>query len=1438
VRKIILQALLPGILLLLACASIPDSAGAERPRLGIVWEPGDAVVDKVTPLLEVALAKDYVLLDRESIDRLLAEQAVVLAHAASGEHELILGRILPVDLLILVRHDRRLAGDTQEVAGLRIRAFETASSVLLCDLMVPVPKSAATDPEALSGEIQRCLSPHLRKFPARTTGVRCVALPGITRASWEAEQYGRAQAFLQLLQAELLASPDLAVLERAQLGASRLERFIGDLPNPTNADAVISFTLSRSADGIKLAPQIVEHGQVTQLAPAPFERLSLEFVQKQAGLLLEHLKASPAEHRVRLSPREEAESLFARAYGLLRREEYDDCCDALESVLVLDPAHADARQLLWRAQAKRVAQQLGQWDRLPAAVRAVVAEESRQYVDEYFARLKEAYLLEPSHRYFAIPFFKLGELDDGYDVAPVTFELRPGQMALVPGLRESWSRKRKEFAAFYFDLIEERKDLRMLHRPRNWGLDIGSGNIWMHLNDLAESNPPAFFVKAQRLYAYATGHVVWSNHMDVAVRGYPLALGTVARDLVRNVNAGQLTDEAGLRAFLAWLDSQADPLAVVWRGIIRTGLDAKHLSLDGDSRRRAGEEALLGAVALADGLIKDGSPIRAYVETRDCWSEIAGELKLKPDVKLVQACLRRAASAGRPCRVAVAQWGLERLQELGAYEEMYAAARDALAGSYPREPSRALLCRSLAIAAERTGRAPPVPIAEGEWASGVCLLDSGRTTPKNESRWDGFCLSSNQLYFCDTPRSVCYRVDLVTGNIVSLDYSALGISSDVLHTGRGRTDRKGAVCMGRYWLPTSAGLLELPVAEQGQPRLWTHADGFFADNVTCVCALGDKLYGISRTPQSRDVWDWANFAAGGPYVLFEFDPRARTIRNIEGFGVPGSRLNGAVAARIDDLVADPSREGLWVFETLWDLAFPHFYDTRQNRWVRLRVNAFDWEYDQQAGKMAEHRDGVIMGSYLYAAEEDALVYLPFRVAPPAARSNFPPVEISEPVAEWNGAVWGTDGRKVVRFQAPHETLEAAYVEVPWAARDGKTGQDLVPQRFVPLSNSLAVVVAASDGSRPQLWRLTPAVKRVREAPAVVSRQGNRNAGLPKREVDLDSHVVHAGAVLADLHPARNAPLPDFEKLAAGSRDAFVRQKKFAEAAGLPIEVCNRAGMHLRLIPPGTFTMGNWRSAGNAFCWRGAERLVTLTKPMYVGICEVTQGQWEDVMGAIPVRLGPRGLNLPAEEVSWPECEEFLDRLCDREGVARGVYRLLTEAEWEYACRAGTDTTVCFGDDPDPALVHWQSRSGLYPYILYPALPGDSGAYYEVGGKPPNAWGLHDMHGSVEEWCADRYWWALPLTPQVDPLQLERGWQRVIRGGGRIGAMADCWAYWCDYARIEPGVPARGIGLRVARVIGGEEPADMRARVLRRKTGGASDDNVERRPARPPPEEQR
>ncbi len=193
----------------------------------------------------------------------------------------------------------------------------------------------------------------------------------------------------------------------------------------------------------------------------------------------------------------------------------------------------------------------------------------------------------------------------------------------------------------------------------------------------------------------------------------------------------------------------------------------------------------------------------------------------------------------------------------------------------------------------------------------------------------------------------------------------------------------------------------------------------------------------------------------------------------------------------------------------------------------------------------------------------------------------------------------------------------------------------------------------------------------------------------------------------------------------------------------------RVQIRMKLIQPGSFLMGSRVIEQDRDDNEGPVHEVEITKPFYMGIYEVTQAQYGAVMGSNPSNF--KGLDLPVENVSWEQCQEFIKRI-NTMGI--GKFRLPTEAEWEYACRAGSTTRFPWGDDPDNKLAG--------DYAWYSSNSGKS--THPVGQKRPNAWGLYDMLGNVYEWCEDLDY-TYPSGKQVDPINNKTYYSyHCLRGG--------------------------------------------------------------------------
>jgi len=268
-------------------------------------------------------------------------------------------------------------------------------------------------------------------------------------------------------------------------------------------------------------------------------------------------------------------------------------------------------------------------------------------------------------------------------------------------------------------------------------------------------------------------------------------------------------------------------------------------------------------------------------------------------------------------------------------------------------------------------------------------------------------------------------------------------------------------------------------------------------------------------------------------------------------------------------------------------------------------------------------------------------------------------------------------------------------------------------------------------------------------------------------------------------------------LGCGSEAKLAKIEKadadFAEAEKKQITgqetLTNSIGMKLKLIPAGEFQMGSPANEEDREDDEHHHR-VRITKPFYLGVYEVTQGQWEAVMETRPwsdkgyVKEGP---DYAASYVSWDAAREFCELLSKREGK---TYRLPTEAEWEYSCRGGTTTAYHFGNNA--------SRLGEYAWYEVNASDVDEQYSHRVGQKKANPFGLHDMHGNVWEWCQDWYESGYyKASPVDDPTGPSTASYRVFRGGSWFSFAGLCRsAFRGGYA---PTIRNFTLGFRVALV---------------------------------------
>jgi formylglycine-generating enzyme required for sulfatase activity len=256
---------------------------------------------------------------------------------------------------------------------------------------------------------------------------------------------------------------------------------------------------------------------------------------------------------------------------------------------------------------------------------------------------------------------------------------------------------------------------------------------------------------------------------------------------------------------------------------------------------------------------------------------------------------------------------------------------------------------------------------------------------------------------------------------------------------------------------------------------------------------------------------------------------------------------------------------------------------------------------------------------------------------------------------------------------------------------------------------------------------------------------------------------------------------------------------------LPPSVVNSIGMLMKLIPADQFQMGSPKGEAG----RDDDEMlhqVRILKPFYMGVYEVTQEEYELVMDTKPSSFSPSGRHrdqvkdldtrhFPVENVSWMDAVEFCRRLSLRpeEQAARRSYRLPTEAEWEYACRAGTTTPFHFGTQLSGREANCH---GDYPYGGNQNRGPFLRRTTRVGSYAPNRFGLYDMHGNVWEWCQDWYG-PYDVSKVLDPTGAASAFDRVVRGGSWINPAAGCRS--ALRSKVAPASRDDGLGFRAVAV---------------------------------------
>jgi formylglycine-generating enzyme required for sulfatase activity/beta-lactamase regulating signal transducer with metallopeptidase domain len=259
-----------------------------------------------------------------------------------------------------------------------------------------------------------------------------------------------------------------------------------------------------------------------------------------------------------------------------------------------------------------------------------------------------------------------------------------------------------------------------------------------------------------------------------------------------------------------------------------------------------------------------------------------------------------------------------------------------------------------------------------------------------------------------------------------------------------------------------------------------------------------------------------------------------------------------------------------------------------------------------------------------------------------------------------------------------------------------------------------------------------------------------------------------------------SPTPGHEEgpYDVGEARVSLAEKAINDSSVIALDLGGGVKLEMVLIPAGHFKMGSEKGGDD----EKPVHEVRIDKPFYIGKYEVTQNQWETVMGNNPSSF--KGPKLPVESVSWGDCQGFLTKLSEK--VKGAGFRLPSEAEWEYACRAGSSTEYCYGDG-EAGLGEFGWFTGNSEQTTHP-----------TGEKKPNAWGLYDMHGNVWEWCQDGFYGSYHGAPDNGSAWDSQACsQRVFRGGGALD-----FVYYCRSAIRRNGAPTirlnARLGFRLAR----------------------------------------
>ena len=317
---------------------------------------------------------------------------------------------------------------------------------------------------------------------------------------------------------------------------------------------------------------------------------------------------------------------------------------------------------------------------------------------------------------------------------------------------------------------------------------------------------------------------------------------------------------------------------------------------------------------------------------------------------------------------------------------------------------------------------------------------------------------------------------------------------------------------------------------------------------------------------------------------------------------------------------------------------------------------------------------------------------------------------------------------------------------------------------------------------------------------------------PATAIDTEEGALQEETpVSAPEQPGNEDETPDVPAWAKLSTQQIDAAKQLGIPVAKELDLGGGMTMRLVLIPPGEFMMGSPESEDGHLGDEGPVHAVGITSPFYMGICEVTNGQYmqfrdsgaDDPAGAEDSYLKhiqegqepTSGPQQPVIWVSWNNATAFTEWLSTKAGLAA---RLPTEAEWEYACRAGSEARFSYGDDPECLQ--------LAAHAWYD--DDSAGRPHPVAQLAPNGWGLYDMHGNVWEWCSD--WYGRDYyagSPQADPPGPSTGQERVLRGGSWYSMPQFCRS--AARLMVRPAVAYDSYGFRVVVAApGAPEPGEF------------------------------